>query len=76
MKAKSPSFTKNQKAQIKFIDSHEKKKKTKKKQCIVPIDIWGVWCNCEYVRLSQDLVLVKTPGFYISAAEEAGDYSI
>ena len=74
MKAKSPSFTKNQKAQIKFIDSHEKK--TKKKQCIVPIDIWGVWCNCEYVRLSQDLVLVKTPGFYISAPEEAGDYSI
>ena len=74
MKAKSPSFTKNQKAQIKFIDSHEKKQK--KKNCIVPIDIWGVWCNCEYVRLSQDLVLVKTPGFYISAAEEAGDYSI
>ena len=74
MKAKSPSFTKNQKAQIKFIDSHEKKKK--KKNCIVPIDIWGVWCNCEYVRLPQDLVLVKTPGFYISAREEAGDYSI
>ena len=48
------------------------KKKQKKKNCIVPIDIWGVWCNCEYVRLSQDLVLVKTPGFYISAPEEAG----
>ena len=74
MKAKSPSFTKNQKAQIKFTDSHEKK--TKKKNCIVPIDILGVWCNCEYVRLPQDLVLVKTPGFYISAREEAGDYSI
>ena len=74
MKAKSPSFTKNQKAQIKFTDSHEKK--TKKKKCIVQIDIWGVWCNCECVLLSQDLVLVKTPGFYISAREEAGDYSI
>ena len=68
MKAKSPSFTKNLKAQIKFTDSHEKKKKK-----TVPIDIWGVWCNCECVLLSQDLVLVKTPGFYISAREEAGD---